>query len=166
MYLEATHLANSQRLNDAPLLRARMASAHAAAEPEWDPPEQLEELIYEGFPSPSDKRLMEAFQDLDWEQRRELASQFQDAWFQSLARRWIYVGAPGLLGDAEKKSIEQAIVERLHSDHDNPKKWRTISRARAELDKMMKRHPENKLQDPINQYLDQLAARFDPDVSV
>lgn len=166
MHPEAKQLANSQRLSDDALLKARMARAHAAAEPEWDPPEQLEELIYDGFPGPSDNRLMEAFHNANWEERLELVSQFQDARFLNLARRWIYVGAPELLDDAEKVSVEQAIAERLHSDHDNPKKWRTISRARAELDKMMKRHPENKLQGPINQYLDQLSAKYPPDVSV
>lgn len=156
------HLANSQRLNDDPGLKNRLVRAHAAGEAQWEPPEQLEELIYDGFPSPSDTRLMEAFHRANWADRSVIISKFEDTRFQSLAQRWVYVGAPELLSEADRQAVEQAIAERLHSDHDNPKKWRTIALAKSDLKKMMKRHPENRLEDPINTYIDQIAMRFRP----
>lgn len=162
---EPRHLANSRRLNDDPEFKNRLARAHAASEPQWEPPEELEERIYEDFPKPSDTRLMQAFHRADWSERLEIVSKFEDTRFQSLARRWVYVGAPELLSDADRHAVEQAIAARLHSDHNNPKKWRSIEQAKTDLKKMTKRHPENRLEDPINIYLDQLAARYGPMLS-
>ncbi len=162
---EKRHLANSQSLSSDPAFRDRLARAHAAGEPQWEPPEELEERIYEDFPGPSDTRLMQAFHREDWSKRSLMISQFEDIRLQSLARRWIYVGAPDLLSDADRQAVEQAIATRLHSDQNNPKKWRTIAQTKTDLCKMMKRHPENRLEDPINIYLDQLAARYAPTLS-
>lgn len=94
----------------------------------------IEQRIFEGFPSRSDTKLMEAFHTASSRERVKLVKQFEDDRIRRLARRLIYLESPDEFPVAHREKIRSAIAARLLSEHDDRSSWRTISAAVRELD--------------------------------
>jgi exodeoxyribonuclease-1 len=104
----------------------------AQAEP-WPKAEELEQMIYDGFPSREDEDRMEDFQRVGWRERAKLIGSFDARRFCHLALRLIYESAPDLLQPIELERFEIAIGHRLHSGELTTHPWRSIADALHEL---------------------------------
>lgn len=153
-------LRNSARLSVDRELRPRLLKALEAHDREWPQPEQLEDMIYQGFPSRADEALMARFHSSGWRDRAELVHQFADQRYRRLAQRLVYLDAPDMLSDAERQRIESGIARRCTADPGGKGLWRTLSAARAELDGWG--GEDQALAEEITQYLDAIAHRYPP----
>ncbi len=107
-------------------------------EKEWDKGEELEQMIYEGFPSKKDSSLANLFQKSNWQERYEIAKKFEDERYYNLALRIIYISTPELLSTEEIESINTLIESRLRPKNDEYP-WRSIFNAEKELKDLVKK---------------------------
>ena len=101
---------------------------------------ELEETIFDGFPSKPDENLMRRFHEADWPRRVEIARAFDDERFHRLAMRIVYLSAPHLMSTEERERIRSGIDRRLTADSDDPHRWRSISDAATELTQIRPDH--------------------------
>lgn len=94
---------------------------------------ELEQRIYEGFPSRSDQNLMTAFQLSSAIGRVEISDKFEDQRFRLLAKRIVFVATPELLNGREAERIEEGISIRRNGIAGKKVPWRTIGDAEDEL---------------------------------
>lgn len=101
----------------------------------------LEDQIYNGFPTRSDRRNMERFHETeDWNERYQIACNFEDRRLKSLALRLFYCNAPEILIASKRDVITRAVIEhRILATGDVP--WTTLEKARASLAKY-EGHPD------------------------
>ena len=117
--------------------RARIGNALAGRYAEREESVHVEQRIYAGFYSSSDRRLLERFQQVDWDDRLALIDQFEDARLRQLGKRLVFLYRPDLLSDKHRKAMQSAIRDRwLSNDPDTP--WTTLSSADAQLDDINK----------------------------
>jgi exodeoxyribonuclease-1 len=94
---------------------------------------ELEEEIFEGFPSLKDERLMVRFHHSAPPEQVTITRAFTDLRFRRLAMRLLYLSAPQLLAPREAEQMRLGIERRLTAARDNPHPWRSIPDALAEL---------------------------------
>jgi exodeoxyribonuclease I len=114
---------------------ARLTRAAAAAERTYEPSDHVELQIYgSGFFSEEDLALCRQFHVRPWEQRRVIASRFDDRRLRRLANRLIYFESPHLMDEHERRSIDEDIAARRRGvgRYASPP-WNTIPGALAEL---------------------------------
>ena len=75
---------------------------------------ELEDRIYEGFPSNFDKDLMQSFHAADWGDKLDVATQFEAKRYLGLANRILYEHNPELLPDRVREE-GKAWVKRRHT---------------------------------------------------
>ena len=121
-------------------------------------PKELEEMIFEGFPSSHDEALMEEFHASPPRERLAIAESFEDGRFRSLATRLLYLTGPDLLPQAALEKIRDGIRSRLWPEvvsGDYP--WRSVAKAKTELkDLRSKLEPQSGRLDEIEAWLDGL----------
>jgi len=98
----------------------------------------LEMQIFDGFSNRRDQILMDRFHVSSPNQQANMVSQFSDRRLQMLAQRIVYVNAPDQLAASDRLRIEDAIVERICTDHNDKKLWRTLPGAKKELDELVR----------------------------
>ena len=96
-----------------------------------EPPERVEDMIYAGFYSSSDERLISRFHEVSWDERRPMVDQFEDDRLKQLSRRLIYCEHPESLTDKERETFDATVRTRLSSNEKVP--WTTIAKARDEI---------------------------------
>lgn len=101
--------------------------------PPFEPAQIVEQRMYEGFPSRADEDRMQAFHKAGWSERAEIAEAFEDDRYRELARRLVFVNAPGVLPDPRRTQLQTWLRNRRHG-RDGVEVGRTISGALAELD--------------------------------
>ena len=90
---------------EAPEFRERVATVMAArkeARPAAELPPAVEQQIFDGFYSWSDKALLKEFQAADWPCRQEIVTSFGDARLRQLGRRLVASYALALLSEEER----------------------------------------------------------------
>ena len=94
----------------------------------------VEEQLYDGFPSFADKGRMRAWHGArSWSERYEIGKTFEDPRLRQISTRLIYTNAPGTLAPAFREKIEEHILRtRLLGPDDAP--WTTLSKAEAGLE--------------------------------
>jgi exodeoxyribonuclease I len=106
----------------------------------YPPSPYVEEQLYErGFPPPQDKCLMAQFHVASWEQRADLARQFQDERFRRLALRLIYFERPDLLPVDLRRAWESELSIRLTAPIEALHRWRSIPVARREAEQLIEK---------------------------
>lgn len=101
-------------------------------EKEGEPAEQVEERIYDHFPSSSDQQLMRTFHLVPWEQRIAIVSQLADPRFRELGYRLIHTEQPQILPGSVRAQLDAWRRERLLGIAGTP--YRTIADAIREAD--------------------------------
>jgi exodeoxyribonuclease-1 len=116
----------------------------------------VEDKIYQGFYTATDKRLLAQFQNATWSERHQMLSQFQDQRLQDLGLRLIATNAPELLSDEQRRAFTNAWAEKWAIEDDAP--WMTIARFRRELAEIEKEglHDEKRIHD-LKSFLKQWA---------
>jgi len=109
---------------------ARALELHAAS---FEKRSNVEEQIYDGFPSPADKARMRAWHGArSWFERNEIGKTFEDPRLRQISTRLIYVNAPEVLAPSFREKIEEHILRtRLLGAEDAP--WTTLAKAEASL---------------------------------
>jgi exodeoxyribonuclease-1 len=93
---------------------------------------ELEQRIYEGFPSRDDQHLMAEFQRSKVG-LAEISEKFEDQRLRLLAKRIVFVSTPEVLSPGEAERIEQGISIRRNGVAGKKVPWRTIGDAEDEL---------------------------------
>lgn len=94
---------------------------------------QVEETIFDGFPSTDDERLMTEFHRVPTDEQLVIARKFGDSRLRRLAMRSLFVRAPDVLGRREQEQIQLGIKLRLNGDELGGNAWRSIADAIAEV---------------------------------
>lgn len=95
--------------------------------------QELEQMIYQGFPSREDESLLKKFSISNWHERVQLISLFEDAILRQLARRLVYISSSELLDNEDREKIKLGIIKRLMPDKDSSRGWRSIPDALSEI---------------------------------
>lgn len=101
-------------------LCARLIAVFESRDKPWPTSPYIEERIYEGFPPPSDTRLMERFHQVDWVERARLVSQIEDQRFRILGERLIREEAPQALSTAQWQRIASELASRNGDQNEGP----------------------------------------------
>ncbi len=110
----------------------RIIQLHLSNQKEWPEPFNVEDRIFEKFPSPNDKKLMIDFHTSPNNKKFEIAQKFKDDRYKELALRIIYEIAPQTLPKHEKRNYELEICERFNDD--DKVKWNSKNRILANLE--------------------------------
>lgn len=102
----------------------------------WPSSEELEQKIYEGFPSREDEVLARKFHQSTLVERVEVSARFSDKKYQELANRILYIKEPCLLSGADKEKLENMIRKRRSSTKGEILGWRSSELALIELAKI------------------------------
>ena len=77
---------------------------------------ELEDRIYEGFPSNFNKNLMQSFHAADWEDKLEVITKFEDKRYLGLVNRILHEHNSDLLSERVREE-GKAWVKRRHNPH-------------------------------------------------
>ena len=105
---------------------------HLDNQKQWPEPFNIEERIFESFPSPQDKKLMIEFHTAPNTKKYEVSKQFKDERYKELAIRIIFEIAPQTLPEQERRNYELEIQERFNDD--DKSKWNSKNRILASLE--------------------------------
>lgn len=99
----------------------------------WPPGEELEQKIYEGFPTKEDEKLAASFRNVQQQDRVKIARQFADSKYRELALRLLYLEQREVLKQDEAAAIQGMIRNRFNPASDKEHPWRSIADALSEL---------------------------------
>ena len=148
------HRVFQERLSDA------LSAAGAAPEPA-PTAAQLEERIYEAFPSDGDAVLLRQFHEAPWPQRLKVADQMTDQRYVEMARRLIHIEQPELLAASDRARFDEWRAKRIHASvPDIP--WMTVPKAYEEIKRLEKTAPlqDAELLKKVKLFIDGLAKRY------
>lgn len=111
--------------------RGRVASLLARQYADQPKPENVEQRIYEGFPSRVDERLMSEFHAANWPARAQIVEDIEDQRYRQFGRRILATERLSLLSPERQRQYADWRRERLLASGDVP--WRTLSEAREEV---------------------------------
>lgn len=97
---------------------------------------EVEQKIFEGFPSKGDEDLMHQFHSLPWAERGALVRQFKDGRFRQLAQRLVYLMVSETMTPAERGRVREGIKRRLLQTAEETPLWRTVTMAKEELNSL------------------------------
>lgn len=129
MLERAEYLANNAEL------RARLLTASTP-----DPLEEggeVEERIFEAFPSQQDQALMDQFHAADWPTKAAICDQFTDERYRILAKRIVFIQAPEQLDEAAMATEMTAQSQRLLGLGVEDPNWLTLHSALEEVTDML-----------------------------
>lgn len=129
-------LRRAARIKNDGALSARLIAAFCGARAEKEPSPHVEEQIYEGFMSNGDQALLDRFHDLQWLRRPALVAQLGDARLRALGQRLIFVEAPDVMREADRRDYEIAVARRLMGA-DGTVPWLTLPLAIEQADDLL-----------------------------
>lgn len=92
-------------------------------------PRPIEQQIFNGFYSWSDKALIKEFQVADWRRRQEIVASFEDPRLRQIGRRLIGFYAFDLLSQDERDHYDRWLNERWSASGESGPGWMTRQRA-------------------------------------
>ena len=113
-------------------LCSRLIQLHLENQKAWPDPFNIEDRIFDGFPSPQDKKLMLEFHTSPNSKKYEVSQNFKDDRYKEIAIRILYEIAPQTLPEIEKRNYELEIRERFNDD--DKAKWNSKNRILASLE--------------------------------
>lgn len=123
----------SSFLNSDAAACSAIIAAVKAKEKTWPPGEELEQKIYEGFPSKEDEKRAASFCNAQQKDRVKIARQFVEQKYRQLALRLLYLEQKDALAKDEVADIETMIRSRFNPAPDKEHLWRSIDDALKEL---------------------------------
>ncbi len=111
---------------------SRLIQLYIDNQKKWPEPYNVEERIFESFPSPQDKKVMLDFHTSPNNKKFEISQQFKDDRYKELAIRIIYEVAPHTLPEQEKRNYELEIQEKFNDD--DKAKWNSKNRILTSLE--------------------------------
>lgn len=93
---------------------------------------ELEQKIYEGFPSKADELLAREFHESPWNERNSIATKFKDYRYKELSDRYFYTDGRDFLNEDAKRKITDLINNRLLSPSQAERSYRSIDDALRE----------------------------------
>mgnify|MGYP000415691812 CR=1 FL=1 len=126
----------ARRLKADPQLCQRLIAAVEASWDEREPPEHVEERIYEGFPSREDELRLNRFHEAPWEERLSILNEIEDARLEQLGQRLVYLEAPNVLSPESRSRMDRDIARRVLGVGQEPK-WLTVPLAIEEVDELL-----------------------------
>ncbi len=114
--------------------RRNIGAALSTRYADREPPQYVEQRIYEGFPSRADAGLMERFHAVPWPERAVILDRIADARIKELGARLIYAEAPEALPPDLRNQFDAWRRERLTAS--TPVPWCNMTTARQELEQM------------------------------
>ncbi len=133
--LDELHRRSARLKNDSELCE-RLVIALLQTREERKPSAHVEEQIYDGFASNTDKALMERFHETDWLDRVALVGQLADDRLRSLGQRLIYSEAPNVMEETARLAYDAAITRRLMAEPETVP-WLTLPKAIEEAGDML-----------------------------
>ncbi|MBU2934531.1 MULTISPECIES: exonuclease domain-containing protein [Pacificibacter] len=101
-----------------------------------EPAQHVEQLIYDGFYSAEDKRVLEDFTAGDWRNRARIVAQLDDIRLKQLGMRLIFSNAPEFVSMNYRSAASAAIRDRwLTNEPSTP--WTTKATVDEQLDEIM-----------------------------
>jgi len=113
---------------------SRLLQSYEQNKTVYDPAENVEQKIYDGFPSNQDQINMDQFHEVPWPERHKKLSEFEDDRWKKLAARIIYDHNPDFLPVEHQEAVRSEIRDRLLCAEEC--KWTTIPVALAECDEL------------------------------
>jgi exodeoxyribonuclease I len=146
-----------QTLRDNPDFAANIARAMADRYPPFDPPEYVEQRIFESFPSRGDSSLMATFHASPWDERLSIVSRFEDERLRELGERLIYLESSDVLPEDMRRRHDDWRNARIHAGPNLP--WVTVGSAVEELTGLSSSDEGNEqtLLEDIEKHLTQLS---------
>ena len=120
----------AQNLARMKALHARIGEAMEARFADAPEPEHVEEMIYGGFFSQSDRQVLSRVRFASWAERQSLLAEVEDHRIKTLGHRLLYAYAPDLLTGQFRDKTKEAIRTRWGAD-DAP--WTTFEDVEKQL---------------------------------
>jgi len=114
----------------------RVGDALAGRFPEREPSEQVEDQIFDGFYTTTDKRHLQAFHQAEWQDRPAILAQISDKRLRRLGMRLMFFERPDLVGEEYRQNATQAIIDRWNSEE--AAGWTTFHQVAEELGEIEK----------------------------
>lgn len=99
----------------------------------WPAGEELEQKIYDGFPSKEDEKLAASFRNSKSQDRARIAREFRELKYRQLALRLLYLEKKEVLTVDEESEIKGMICNRFNPATDKEYPWRSLNDAIKEL---------------------------------
>jgi len=126
-------LANAEAVLANDDLREALVSAASQAYSAHYVSDQVEQMIYDGFPLDDDKNRFALFHAAPWHDRPAIVETFTDQRFRELGFRLIHEHAPNELSGDARATMERFVELRRFSDSASNQPWRTVAAALREL---------------------------------
>jgi len=114
----------------------RIGDALAGRFPEREPSEQVEDQIFDGFYTATDKRHLQVFHQAEWQDRPTILAQISDERLRRLGMRLMFFERPDLVGEQYRRNATKAIVDRWNSNE--AAGWTTFHQVAEELEEIEK----------------------------
>lgn len=124
----------SRAVREHSTFRGRVASLLARQYADQPRPENVEQRIYERFPSRVDERLMSEFHAAKWPARAQIVEDIEDQRYRQFGRRMLATERLSLLSPERQRQYADWRRERLLASGEAP--WRTLSDAREEAQQL------------------------------
>jgi len=125
-------LRRAQELAGMSDLHRTVGQAMAGRYADREAPKHIEQQIYGGFYSQADQRLLNQFQNADWETRVEIVQQLEDDRLRWLGQRIIHSNRPDLLEESDSTEWFRHIRDRwMSNDPDAP--WTTFEQVDRQI---------------------------------
>lgn len=98
-----------------------------------EPPEHVEQQIYQGFYGQADQSTLKSFGDSDWSNRLELIRSFEDPRLRYLGLRLAMIEHPALFEADQLSAVSKAINEKWLFCSDKRNGWSTFDTVEADL---------------------------------
>ena len=106
---------------------------------EAEPPEHVEQQIYQGFYGQADQIALKGFGDADWFNRMEIISSFEDKRLRYLGLRLAMIEQPGLFDAKQLTAAADAIEKKWQHCPDNGNGWSTFGTVEEDLTEVERR---------------------------
>ena len=131
---ELERRAENIQLNES--FRDRLITVFESLQEVGDPSPHVEEQIYDGFPSFSDRQQMERFHQVPWDERLELVQRLEDRRMLQLGKQLLYFERPHLIEKRTRMELDSTFTERLMSTDSNLP-WLTLPKAIEKVDSLI-----------------------------
>ncbi|WP_171186117.1 exonuclease domain-containing protein [Ruegeria sp. HKCCC2117] len=132
----AAHSSLAQLVSAHPEFQKRVGLALADRYADKEPSQHVEQLIYDGFYSADDKRVLEDFASADWRDRSSLVANLSDIRLKQLGMRLIFSNAPEFASMNYRAAASAAIRDRwLTNEPSTP--WMTKATVAEQLQEIV-----------------------------
>ncbi len=132
----AAHSSLAQLVSAHPEFQKRVGLALANRYADKEPSQHVEQLIYDGFYSADDKRVLEDFASADWRDRSSLVANLSDIRLKQLGMRLIFSNAPEFASMNYRSAASAAIRDRwLTNEPSTP--WMTKATVAEQLQEIV-----------------------------